>query len=186
MTRPVNKSKVAPGLRFERLCGALCESYLMVAGPDGPIPVDLEQAALREPGISIDPLTQRGRLNVARAFVRLARAAEHEDPETMFGACQLAKVWGFDWRSWLRTRERCDGALMRKQTVRANPPVCWLCDRRLWHPFSYVLVTDDDGTTHPAHESCAKRPTPTAQPTTRDTRDYVCPTRLTHVRRRRR
>lgn len=52
-----------------------------------------------------------------------------------------------------------------KQTVRANPPVCWVCDRRLWNPFSYVVVTDPDGKTHPVHNICAGAPPPTARPT---------------------
>lgn len=39
---------------------------------------------------------------------------------------------------------------------RANPPLCWLCDRRLWSPRKYVLVVAEDGREHPAHTFCAE------------------------------
>lgn len=45
----------------------------------------------------------------------------------------------------------------RATRPKANPPICWLCDRRLWNPRAYVLVRAEDGRQHPAHHSCAER-----------------------------
>ena len=44
-----------------------------------------------------------------------------------------------------------------------SPPICWICDRKLYHGGrSYRLVTDaDTGHEHPAHVSCARAPAET-------------------------
>ena len=99
----------SPSRRFERLCNALVHAYSRAcAGPAHRAHVDLRRAALiASVDMSVpdswDILNHR---NVARAFVQIALAAEAAvDTETMFGAVQLAKVWGFDWRAWLRGGE---------------------------------------------------------------------------------
>lgn len=39
---------------------------------------------------------------------------------------------------------------------RANPPICWTCNKRLYAGGRiYVLVEDEDGNQHPAHKNCA-------------------------------
>jgi hypothetical protein len=49
---------------------------------------------------------------------------------------------------------------------RANPPICWLCDRRLaYGGRRYKLVLDLDGHEHPAHVWCEPEPEVTARPT---------------------
>lgn len=52
-----------------------------------------------------------------------------------------------------------------KQPKRANPPICWVCDRMLagggWH---YKMVTDPLGNEHPAHVGCNPVPSLTAIP----------------------
>ncbi len=41
---------------------------------------------------------------------------------------------------------------------RANPPICWVCDKRLYGGGRfYETVADEAGHQHPAHVSCAKR-----------------------------
>jgi hypothetical protein len=38
----------------------------------------------------------------------------------------------------------------------ANPPFCWLCDRRLYAGGrSYVTIVGEDGHPRPAHDFCA-------------------------------
>lgn len=108
-----------PSTRFERLCAAIVRSYLSACsaspvrvrrgfGDRGEARANLRRAALI--GCADHPAPEWDRLNhhnVARAFVAIALAAElYEDIETMFASIQLAKAWGFDWRSWLRDRSQ--------------------------------------------------------------------------------
>ena len=45
----------------------------------------------------------------------------------------------------------------QRRKVRANPPVCWLCDKKLdgagWW---YGLIVGEDGNKHPAHRHCIR------------------------------
>lgn len=44
---------------------------------------------------------------------------------------------------------------MKRQPTRANPPVCWLCGRRLYAGgWQYRIVEDEEGRPHPAHQAC--------------------------------
>lgn len=46
---------------------------------------------------------------------------------------------------------------IRYAQPRANPPICWLCDRPLHGGGRvYAEVVDDDGHEHPAHKNCAQ------------------------------
>lgn len=49
---------------------------------------------------------------------------------------------------------------------RLDPPICWVCDRKLYARRGRIIVAED-GHAHPAHAGCAARYTPplTAQPT---------------------
>lgn len=63
--------------------------------------------------------------------------------------------------------ERAILALQDRQArpARLDPPVCWLCDRKLVPARGRIIVAED-GHAHPAHAGCAARYTPpvTAQP----------------------
>lgn len=54
----------------------------------------------------------------------------------------------------------------RQERPRLDPPVCWMCDRKLYGGKGRIIVAED-GHAHPAHAGCAARYTPplTAQPT---------------------
>ena len=44
---------------------------------------------------------------------------------------------------------------MAKQVVRANPPICWICDRRLCsNGWVYETVVDEEGRKRPVHVAC--------------------------------
>ena len=44
-----------------------------------------------------------------------------------------------------------------KHKKRANPPVCWICDRKLYAGgWQYELIEDEAGNEHPVHVSCAR------------------------------
>jgi hypothetical protein len=52
---------------------------------------------------------------------------------------------------------------------RANPPVCWYCDRRLAQGgYSYVTVKAEDGHEHPMHRDCARKWTRGERPSSRE------------------
>lgn len=97
--------KTRPAARFERLCDAILGAYKRAcAAPTSRAHARIRRAALvvcAESYVSTwDGLNHH---NIARAFVRIAVAADRiADTATMFGAVQLAKAWGFDWRQWLR------------------------------------------------------------------------------------
>ena len=39
---------------------------------------------------------------------------------------------------------------------RANPPVCWICGRKLaYGGWQYTTIKDEAGYEHPAHSKCA-------------------------------
>lgn len=39
---------------------------------------------------------------------------------------------------------------------KANPPICWICDRRLYAGGrAYVIIVGEDGHEHPVHRQCA-------------------------------
>ena len=45
---------------------------------------------------------------------------------------------------------------MSTDKPRANPPICWVCDRKLSHGgWRYATVQDVSGRPHPAHGHCA-------------------------------
>ena len=78
-------------------------------------------------------------------------------------------------RSQDRQQARAEAAivkLQREQEAKAprfDPPVCWLCDRKLV-PSKGRIIVAEDGLAHPAHAGCAARYSPpiTAQPVDRD------------------
>jgi len=47
---------------------------------------------------------------------------------------------------------------MGKHNKRANPPICWLCDRPLAGGGYQYTVIVEDGHEHPAHVDCARSP----------------------------
>lgn len=51
--------------------------------------------------------------------------------------------------------------VFKAKKPRANPPVCWICGRRLYGGgYFYVLVDGEDGHQHPAHASCVAEESP--------------------------
>jgi hypothetical protein len=55
----------------------------------------------------------------------------------------------------------------KAQLPRANPPICWVCDRQLYAGGRcYELVAAEDGHEHPVHRACVgrARPAATARP----------------------
>lgn len=45
---------------------------------------------------------------------------------------------------------------MKRKPMRANPPVCWECGRKLYAGgWVYVEIPSMDGGTRPAHRQCA-------------------------------
>lgn len=41
-----------------------------------------------------------------------------------------------------------------KQSKKADPPVCWTCDRKLSNAFHYVIKKDEQGIERPHHVLC--------------------------------
>jgi len=41
--------------------------------------------------------------------------------------------------------------------VKTNPPLCWICDRRLWVGGRSFVIIQEDGQEHPAHKGCAQK-----------------------------
>lgn len=45
---------------------------------------------------------------------------------------------------------------MIRRPVRANPPICYICDRKLYAGgWSYELAEEEEGVYRPAHRACA-------------------------------
>lgn len=42
---------------------------------------------------------------------------------------------------------------------RANPPICWLCDGRLYGGGRFYALVEVDGASRPAHKTCAEEAT---------------------------
>ena len=73
-------------------------------------------------------------------------------------------------RSQDRQLARAEAAIVKLRRAqdakapRLDPPVCWLCDRKLvrakgGRPMGRIIV-GEDGRAHPAHVDCAARHTP--------------------------